>query len=602
MLEIRTSQFYFKFFQCHRRERSLKRSYQALLLLFIVFGIYYPAIFSGFNLVDDHEVFGRLEDNEGFDITGLFLARGGVYYRPLTALTFYFDKVLWSLDPGFMHLENIALHAANVLLVFLIAGRIFADEGSRKFYLPLLGSLLFALHPINAEAVNWISGRYDLLAASFVLGSTLLIQKGVEARNYAYFILSSLSLFLGCLAKETALFFFPVAVFFVHFLSQEKNPPSIDGNTMPSISFGRATIPLAAALLSYFVLRLQGVTSGESPIVLAAGQIVQGAAHSIVDTFRIVFKLFGFYVKKLFIPVPLNFAIVYIHNAYVWVGIGALLSGFFLLARRTTPANIVLAGLFLISSGIAVTFSGAAWTPAAERYLYLPAAFFSIGITGLLFALFSRYRKETWMACCMVLLLALSAYATADRSLIWQSNLSLYQDTVRKSPHFKKLQNELAAALREEGRVDEADRLLGLAISDDPSHVFLYINQAELRLKQDKPKEARNIILASMKDKKAAHPEALKMLARIDEERLFSEKRRWAQIKIAREIIDTLDHLYSIKRDPFCLYRSGQLLLFLGQKQRAGEYFQRAYEKAPEGTHFKEPARKLAQRLTRHEK
>ncbi len=577
----------------------MRKRYKVLFLIFAVVGVYYPAIFAGYNLVDDVEALGRLDDAVGFSIIGKFLAgAGGEYYRPLTTLTFYVDKLLWALEPSFMHLENIILHAANVLLVFLIASRIFSDDSSRKFELPFMCSLLFALHPINSEAVNWISGRHDLLATTFVLGSTLLIQKGVETQNYKFLILSSLSLFMGCLAKETALFFFPVTIFLSYSLSVERTPISSGQNTA-SITLGKTTFPFAAGLISYLLLRMQGVKSGESPIVLVAGQIVQVAAHSLMDTLRIVFKLFGFYVKKLFIPVPMNFAIVSVDNFYVWVGVVALLVSFYLLVRRNRPADFLLIGFFLISSGIAVAFSGISWTPVAERYLYLSSAFFSIGVIGIAFSLLERYHKQAWVVASMLPVLALSAYATAERSLVWQSNLSLYQDTVRKSPGFKKLQNEIAAAMKEQGQVEEADRLLDKAKSENPSHVFLYINQADLRLGQGRPEEARKILIASIQNKRTANPEALKMLARIDEQRLFEARSRSEQIAIAQKIIDTHDHIYSKTHDPFCLYRAGQLLLFAGERQRAGEYFRCAYEAAPDGAYFKAPAKKLAERLAR---
>lgn len=576
---------------------SVRSVYKKFFLSFVVLGLYYPAIFSGYNLVDDVEVFGRLDSAEQFNISGYFFeAARGEYYRPLTTLTFYLDKVFWSLEPSFMHLENIALHVANVLLVFMIANKIFRDHMGTAFELPLLCSLLVAVHPVNSEAVNWISARYDLLATCFVLVAVVLIQKGVEARNYIYFIIASLSLFMGCLAKETALLFFPVGIIFVHSLTKEKDT-GYPLQKSSSVSLLKATVPFVTVLVCYLLLRMQAVQSGKSGIALAAERIMQGAAYSIVDTLRVFFKLFGFYVKKLFVPVPLNFAIVSVHDLYLWVGLGALLALIYLVVRNKSRVEFLIASFFLTLPAIVLTFSRIAWTPVAERYLYLPSAFFSIGIIGMVFDYSARFGKQIWVTAAVSMLIVLSSYVTADRSLVWQNNIALYQDTVRKSPEFKKLRNELAIALRGEGRVDEADKLLEIAKRENPKHTFLYINQADLRLAQNKPSEARRIILASMENKKTANPEALKMLARIDEQRLFAETSRTAAINIALEIIDTLDHLYSKTHDPFCVYRAGQLLLFVGEGHRAGEYFQKAYDAAPEGIYFKEPAKKLAAKL-----
>src|SRR5574340_549173 len=136
----------------HAEVGSLRRGYKILLLIFTVLGVYYPAIFSGYNVLDDIDAFGRIEDAEHLDILRLFTSASGAYYRPLALLTFYADKVFWALEPSFMHLENIFLHMFNAICVFLLAEIVFEEESKKiKYELPLLSGLLFALHPINTE-------------------------------------------------------------------------------------------------------------------------------------------------------------------------------------------------------------------------------------------------------------------------------------------------------------------------------------------------------------------------------------------------------------------------------------------------------------------
>src|SRR4051812_37155347 len=99
---------------------NLKKPYVILLISFIVLGVYYSAIFSPFTSVDDRKLVDWLMNAEDIKVRDFFFG-GGSYYRPLVLLTFYADRVLWGLDSGFMHLENVVLHLFNALLVYSLA-------------------------------------------------------------------------------------------------------------------------------------------------------------------------------------------------------------------------------------------------------------------------------------------------------------------------------------------------------------------------------------------------------------------------------------------------------------------------------------------------
>ncbi len=576
----------------------LRRNYKILFLLFVVFGTYYPSIFAGFNLVDDFEVFGRLEDTRHIDLIGQFLTAGNGYYRPLTNLTFYFDKIIWGLNPSFMHLENIILHALNALLVFLLAENIFVRPEMRKLELPLLSALIFAIHPINTEAVNWISGRFDLLATAFVLGAAFFIQRGLEKKQFKYFAFSALTLLLGCFAKETALFFFPAAIFLVLSSSGNKTlPKEQSGSSSQRL---RAIITFSAVFAFYILFRLiSSITTANPGLGQAAGRAAQGFSSNMLQSAAISIKAFGFYVKKLFAPLPLNFAIINVSDIYFWVGVAFIIIVVVSLFRRNPVTDYLIVSLSLISSCIVVLFARAAWTPVAERYLYMSSTFFAISITGLVFMMLKRYYKEALITAIALPVLLCAAFVTVKRNIVWQDNLSLYEDTLRKSPGFIKLQNSLAQALKEKGRLAEADVVLRRAIIENPGQINLYINRADLFLRQGDTDGARSILGQAFKEKKFADPEVLKMLAYIDETKLMTARGKQERNRISNDLIETYDILFMKTKDALFPYRSGQLMLVMGKKQIAGDYFFTAYNAAPEGNRLRDPARKLAEKLKR---
>ena len=84
--------------------------------------------------------------------------------RPLRELTYLLDHALWGFHPLGYHIQNLLWHGVNALLVFILLQRLGVSRP-----LAWASALLFALHPVNTEAVAWISGRKELLCLFFEL-------------------------------------------------------------------------------------------------------------------------------------------------------------------------------------------------------------------------------------------------------------------------------------------------------------------------------------------------------------------------------------------------------------------------------------------------
>jgi hypothetical protein len=97
----------------------------------------------------------------------------GIYYRPLTIATFWFDKTLAGFEPAFFHAVQIILYLICSLLVLWLACRLFTSRGSEvqgtALFPAVATALFFVVHPVHVEAVAFISARTDLLASAFSL-------------------------------------------------------------------------------------------------------------------------------------------------------------------------------------------------------------------------------------------------------------------------------------------------------------------------------------------------------------------------------------------------------------------------------------------------
>ncbi len=105
---------------------------------------------------------------------------GGV--RPVLMLTYWANFLISGTHALSYHLVNIALHAANAFLVFLILEHVFAFSGGqfdrRRF--ALIGAAIFLVHPLQTESVAYIAGRSELVAGFFFLTAWLLFLRNFK--------------------------------------------------------------------------------------------------------------------------------------------------------------------------------------------------------------------------------------------------------------------------------------------------------------------------------------------------------------------------------------------------------------------------------------
>jgi protein O-mannosyl-transferase len=109
-------------------------------------------------------------------------------YQPLAWMTWGADFLLWGHDPVGYHLTSLLLHGATAALVYRVARRLLGLAGAvpaaassgTLTLAATLAALVFAVHPLRAEPVVWISARGDILAGLFAVASTLAYLRAVE--------------------------------------------------------------------------------------------------------------------------------------------------------------------------------------------------------------------------------------------------------------------------------------------------------------------------------------------------------------------------------------------------------------------------------------
>ena len=426
--------------------------------------------------MDDGNIIESIRHRATLPLHELFNYRGqNTYFRPLLTVSYLFDAWLWDLKPAAMHLVNILLHVCNASLVYLCLRQFFSGHDKTIRIPPLTGAMLFLVHPINTESINWISGRTDPLAALFCLLATVLIVKLARDNSSRPSIAwtAALLLLTGSLVKEVAVALFPASIVFLVIY----RPVQFDREALPWLWRLKLTIPFLLGLTGYFLLRTSALQHLDRGLAIVVEQPQTG---SYIRNFSEILTAAGFYGKKLLLPQPLSFSIDSVSPAYFWLGIALLIMSLAVLCKRNLQSFLVLCLSFAVAPALLNAALKIAWTPYAERYLYLPSAFFCMILT---LTIYSSAKSTSRVRLLAVLVLLLSFLPTTiNRNLLWGDPLQLIETTHKENPGNPTVWTMYATALANRGHYQLARTEYQQILNLHPRHLFTYEAMAQMEL------------------------------------------------------------------------------------------------------------------------
>lgn len=395
-------------------------------------GVYFCTFDDGFINLDDDRFITRnpsLRSVSPASVADLFARPHFGAYHPLHLLSYAIEyRLAGRWRPDLMHIDNVAIHAANVLLVYLI----FLTLGV-GWETAILAAILFALHPTHVENVAWLSQRKDLLSLLFLLISFRIhVASRQEAPGRLLPWLSFAAFVLALLSKSSALTLPLVMIAYDRLLAGE--------------SWGR-TLRRALPFL------LAGGMAGVGMLIVQRGSdypvgAIGGGAAAVVAILALGPAYAGLFLfparLALFYPPP---------------GVGASIAG--LLA-----GNILLIGLlallfrrrralFCLVWAIATLLPTLSLIPhghsLADRYLYIP----SVGLCLLLALPVAHFRpgdaRRTVAVVVLVVASILLGIGTVSRAMEWGHPRTLWETQIRRVPGSIIARNNLASVLQKEG-------------------------------------------------------------------------------------------------------------------------------------------------------
>jgi protein O-mannosyl-transferase len=440
-----------------------------LLLAAAVWAVFGQTVHDGFVNYDDniyvYDNPGVTHGLSGSGVSRAFTRVDHFEWLPLTRLSHMLDCQLYGLRPGGHHLTNVLLHLATTILLFLVLRNMTGAPWRSAFV-----AAMFAIHPLRAESVAWVTERKDVLSGLFFMLALWAYVHHVQrsaarsARSRSWYLLA-LGLFaLGLMSKATVV-------------------------TLPFVLLLLDYWPLRRLMVPGSRVKITPLVLEKLPFLLLAGiaSVITLLAASNVGSVRAVQDLtlpyrlgnaLAAYIDYLaHMLYPARLAVAYprpgIHLSVVKVGLSLLVlilvSAGVMAGRRKHP-YLPVGWLWYLGMLVPVIdIMQAGDQSRADRHTYLPEIGLSILITWGAVELCSGWRHRRAV-------LGVAAVATVAGLLVlarmqtayWKDSVSLWSHTLACTSDNYIAHNNLGSALSDQGKWNEAIRQYEQALRIKP--------------------------------------------------------------------------------------------------------------------------------------
>lgn len=407
------------------------------------------------------------------DLYRIFTEPSASTYNPMVILSWAMEWKQAGMEPFLYHLDNLLLHLACTLFVFLILRQL----GLRLLW-AALGTLVFSIHPLKVESVAWATERKDLLYAFFYLAAIwqyLFYLKNKKTLHLAFtFLLFILSLF----SKIQAVTLAPVLVL-LDWYKGRKMDARVIGEKIPFF--------IGALLIGWMGVQF-----------LKQGNVIsiEGPDHTLTE--RAVFGMYAYaqYLIKFLIPYvtctyyPKTQDLKLIHYLFgaasvVFILITALRyrkTGLFSFSIAFFTANVILL-LQIVEAGSAFM---------ADRFTYVAYA----GLVLLLCLTLQRLsdKKPAWkipFLAALSILLVVFGGLTYNYVKAWENSDTLWTDVIDKYPRKVVIAYvNRGHYLRRNGERERAFEDFNTAISLKPEYHLSYLNRGNIYFDRNEAENA----------------------------------------------------------------------------------------------------------------
>ena len=410
--------------------------------------------------------------------------------RFITGLSFAFNYALGGFNVAGYHFFNIAAHALASFLVYQLILVTFKTPGlmTDPMYrharpIALFSALIFATHPIQTEAVTFVTQRMTVLASIFYFSAVIFYLKFRLEGMVKYRWLALSSTILGMFTKENT-FTIPLMLVVVEFLFLEGFKKEKAKETFKNL------VPFFLTLL---IIPLTLAADPRDSLYRLRHDV--GGAHFYWQNLWTEIDCLRTYLRLLILPINQNLDYDSPSSAgplspatfgSILLIIGIFGFSIFMLKRR----RLLTFCIWWFFLTVSVEFAVCAYIARDliyEHYLYLPMAGFSLAVVYSAWLWFKTDWKIVGLLFCLIALFSVMTY---ERNKTWENGIKFWADVLKKSPHKARPYNNLGYHYALQGEYDRAIDYYKMAIQLDPEFTHPYGNLGDAYFQQKKYPEA----------------------------------------------------------------------------------------------------------------
>lgn len=389
-------------------------------------------------------------------------------YQPLASLSFGIEYSFFGENAFVHHFTNLLLHLLNVVLLYWLLGKLFAEKG----FLVLFVTAIFAFHPLQTEVVGWISTRSTLMYSGFFLLSCIsyinYLTKDVGKMKNLIFcaLFFTLSLF-----TKSASVTLPIVLLLLDYyykrgfswrLILEKAPFFLG-----SVAIGLASIDSRKVVDS--IGSFSDYYSFIEKVGLSSYTLVLYFWKSLVPS-----KLMTYYGYPMKLEEGEGLGLSYLISP-LWLVL-LLLALWFVYKKSSEKFRrewVLGLSFFAVNIGLVINFTPFGPTMWAERYMYLPILGVFICLGLLLYELSKVAIIKNAVYSVSTLVLLFFAYQSRVQSYIWEDRVSLWTNSIQHTNAVYPWM-ELGNEYQKRGEIDKAIEYYNGGVKLNPFYTKIY--------------------------------------------------------------------------------------------------------------------------------
>ncbi len=464
-----------------------------LFIIVLVFLVYLQVKdFEFINFDDNEYIYENRHVQKGLtpeSILWAFTSTHAANWHPLTWLSHLLDVSLFGVKAGMHHLTNVIFHLFNSILLYLVF-RMMTGHLWKSFIV----AALFALHPIHVESVAWIAERKDVLSTFFWFLTMLCYLWYAKSPDFRRYLSVLLFYTLGLMSKPMLvtlpfvlllLDYWPLKRFDNFTMEMEgdhlKNKVYLKNLIIEKIPL--FILAAGSSFITFFVQK-----SGKAVVAIGEHPLGDRLANAVISYASYMGKMIWPFNLAIFYPYPSSFSIIRVTGAiFLLIAITIAVVKF-----KNQHKYLVTGWLWYIGTLVPVIGLVQVGSQAmADRYSYVPLiGLFIIVVWGISAVSVKWRNRNIMLSITTAVIFSIFINSSWVQTSYWMNSITLFQHALDVTADNHMAHTNLAVALEEKGRIEEAQKHYSKALSITPYDKIAHNNIGKFLIKQGRTDEA----------------------------------------------------------------------------------------------------------------